>query len=176
MFETFVIQLLGLVAWIFLALSYWRKKVNDVLILHVIACLLFVVHYYFLDGMSGVYVVLFEAIRDFVYYKSNNDLKIFYGSIPIYILIAVFSFNGFMSLLPTAASMVDGFSLANNKTIVVVGGIVSYTIWVIYDLYIGSFAGAIAGSVLVISNILVLITSHMKRRKKERRAFKVSKN
>ncbi len=169
MLEAFVIQLVGFIAWIFLALSYWRKKVDDVLLLQVISCVLFVIHYYFLDGMSGLYVVLFETVRDFVYYKSDDDLKLFYCSIPVYILIAIFNFSGIMSVLPSLASMIDGFSLANKKTVVVVGGIVSYTVWLIYDVYVGSVSGAITDFILILSNFLVLITDYKERKKKKRK-------
>lgn len=173
MLEAFLIQLVGFVAWIFLAFSYWRKKVDDVLFLQVISCVLFVIHYYFLGGMSGLYIVLFETVRDFVYYKSDDDLKLFYYSIPIYIIIAVLNFTGIMSVLPSLASLIDGFSLANKKVIVVVGGIASYTVWLIYDIYVGSISGALTDFILIISNIFVLITSYKERRKRKRKKVSV---
>lgn len=169
MYEAFLIQLVGFVAWIFLALSYWRKKVDDVLLLQVISCILFVIHYYFLDGMSGLYIVLFETVRDFVYYKSKDDLKLFFYSIPIYIIIGILNFTGIMSILPSLASMIDGFSLANKKMIVVGGGIASYTVWFIYDVYVGSISGAITDFILIISNIFVIIAEYKERNRRKGR-------
>lgn len=173
MYEAFIIQLIGFVAWIFLALSYWRRKVDDVLLLQVFSCILFVIHYYLLGGMSGLYIVLFETIRDFVYYKSDDDLKLFYYSIPIYIIIGILNFSGILSILPSLASLIDGFSLANKKTIVVVGGIASYTVWLIYDLYVGSISGVITAFILIISNIFILITAYKERKRRRKRKVSV---
>lgn len=159
MLETFITQLIGFVAWLFLVVSYWRKKENDVLILHGISCIFFAFHYYLLGAMSGLYVVLFETIRDFTYYKVDDDLKYFYYSIPVYILIAIFNFDGVMSILPLLASMVDGFSLTRKKKFMVIGGLISYMFWFIYDFFCGSYAGMLTNLILLVSNVLVLVTS-----------------
>lgn len=166
MLEAFIIQLIGFVAWLFLAVSYWRKKVNDVLVLQVVSCILFAIHYYLLGAMSGLYIVLFEMIRDFTYYKSTEDLKLFSFSIPIYILIAVVNFDGIMSVLPSLASLIDGFSLTGKKSLVLLGSLLSYTVWFIYDLFCHSYAGMLTDLILIGSNILVLITLFKDRKKK----------
>lgn len=165
MFSSFVIQFIGIVAWLFLVVSYWKDKVNTILILQVISCLLFALHYYLLGAMSGLYVVLFEAIRDFIYYKSLNDRKIFFCSIPIYIFMAIYNFTGIMSMLPVAASLIDGFSLTEGKMLAVIGGIISYSIWFIYDLSCFSYAGAFSNITLIVSNIFVLTRLIENRRK-----------
>lgn len=167
--EAFIIQLIGFIAWLFLVASYWRKKENDVLLLQVISCVLFALHYYLLGAMSGLYVVLFETVRDFSYYKSDDDIHLFYYSIPIYILIAIFNYDGIMSILPSLASMIDGLSLTGKKKFMVIGGLVSYTVWFIYDFLCGSYAGMLTDLILLVSNILVLLTAckeRIKRRKK----------
>lgn len=162
---SFIVQLIGIFAWLFLIVSYWKKKVNTILMLQIISCLLFALHYYLLGALSGLYVVLFEAIRDFLYYKSKNDKKIFYCSIPIYIFMAIYHFTGIMSILPIVASFIDGFSLTGKRLIVVIGGIISYVIWFVYDLNCLSYVGAFSSSTLIISNIFVLVNL-IKNRKK----------
>ena len=166
MLEAFIIQLIGFVGWLFLVVSYWRKKVNDVLVLQAVSCILFAIHYYLLGAMSGLYIVLFETIRDFTYYKFNEDLKLFTFSIPIYILIAVVSFDGIMSVLPSLASLIDGFSLTGNKSLILFGSLISYAVWFIYDLFCHSYAGMLTNLILIGSNLLVLITSFKDRKKK----------
>ncbi len=157
MFSNFIIQFIGVLAWIFLIVSYWRGKVNKILIFHVISCLLFALHYYLLGAISGLYVVLFEAIRDFIYYKSDKDREIFYFSLPIYFLMGLLNFNGVYSIFPMCASLIDGYFLSGNKRGVIVGGIVSYIVWFFYDLNSNSYAGAFFSLALVISNIFVVI-------------------
>lgn len=173
MLETFIIQFIGFVAWIFLVVSYWKKKINDVLILQVISCILFALHYYLLGAMSGLYIVLFEAIRDFTYYKSTDDLKVFYCSIPIYILIGIFNFSDIVSLLPSLASIIDGFSLTGRKLLVVIGGLVSYTIWFVYDFLCHSYAGMLTDLILIVSNISIFVLA-LREKNRNRKFGKVN--
>lgn len=157
MFWNFLIQSIGVLAWLFLIVSYWMKKVNTILIFHIISCLLFALHYYLLGAFSGLYVVLFETVRDFIYYKFDKDREIFLCSLPIYFLMGYLNFNGIYSILPMCASLIDGYFLSGNKKGVIVGGIISYIIWFIYDLSSHSYAGAFFSMALVISNVFVII-------------------
>ena len=89
------------------------------------------------------------------------------------IIIGILNFSGILSILPALASLIDGFSLANKKTIVVVGGIASYTVWLIYDLYVGSISGVITAFILIISNIFILITAYKERKRRRKRKVSV---
>ena len=39
----------------------------------------------------------------------------------------------------------------------VVGAIISYILWVIYDLFVGSYSGVITDGLVVISNLSILL-------------------
>ena len=51
----------------------------------------------------------------------------------------------------------DGFFLTKKKVVVVIGAIVTYTLWFIYDMYVLSYSGAITDAIIIISNIFILV-------------------
>ena len=152
-----LIQSIGIIAWIILVLSYYRKDTNRILIFQIIATFLYCIHYYMLGAYSGLFICTFEVVRDVLYYKTDLDDYIFYGSIPVYIISGLLSFSSFLDLLPIFSSLLDGYTLTKKKKIVVIGAIISYTSWVIYDISVMSISCAITDGLVVISNICILI-------------------
>ena len=110
MWQIFV-QGLGLIAWILLVISYWKEDINKILLFQLFSGLFYAVHYFLLGATEGLLIIVFELMRDFSYYKTNWDKYIFAGSIPIYIIMGIFSFDGLISLFPSFASVIDGFTL-----------------------------------------------------------------
>ena len=152
----FIVQALDIIAWLFILFSYYRKNTNKILVFQIIATSFFILHYYLLGAYSGVFICLLEAIRDYLYYKTNKDKYIFLGSIPFVIGIGMFSYHNVFDLLPILATFVDGYSLIYGKKIVLFGSIVSYSLWVIYDVFVLSYTGMITDSLVVLSNIGIL--------------------
>lgn len=157
-----LIQLFNLIAFIFLLLSYWQKDINKILFMQLIALVFYILHYSFLGATAALFVVSIELIRDFIYYKTDWDRYIFFALLPIYSIILVFAYNGFFSVLPTLASIIDGYGLAIRKDTALISGIISYTIWIIYDYSCGSYMGMICSLLMVISNSLSLLGQRKK--------------
>ena len=160
------VQVIGFLAWILLAYSYYRENTNKILVFQVISTLLFCVHYILLGAYSGLIICVFEVVRDSFYYKTDEDFLIFILSSFVYIGTVIisfftnsdlFSFDTAIDLFPVMASLVDGFSLTKERNKAVFGGIVSYTLWFIYDLCVMSYSGAITDAIIVISNLCILI-------------------
>ncbi len=152
-----IVQLIGIIAWVLLVISYYKKDVNEILSIHIIAGCLYVFHYYFLDAYSGAIICLFEVLRDYGYYKTDLDRYIYIGSIPIYAILGFINFKSITSLLPVCSGLIDGYVLTKNKKIVVMGAIVSYIFWVIYNYSVKSYSGVITEGILVLSNLSILI-------------------
>ena len=84
--EFIIVQFIGLLAWCILAVSYYRENTNKILVFHILASVLYAIHYYFLGAYSGFFITVFEIFRDYGYYKTDADKYIFLASIPIYII------------------------------------------------------------------------------------------
>jgi hypothetical protein len=152
----YFIQLIGFVAWLILSLSYYRKDTNHILVFQIISTILFCLHYYLLGAYSGLLICAYEVIRDYSYYKTDKDNYIFIGSMIVYAISAYITFTGWLDLFPYIASTIDGFFLTKKRKIVVLGAIVTYTLWLIYDLYAKSYSGAITDGIIIISNLYIL--------------------
>lgn len=151
------IQIIGIVAWVLLILSYYRKNTNKILVFQIIGTFLYVVHYYLLSAYSGMLICTFETLRDLSYYKTDYDDKIFLCSLPIYAAFGYFSYTSFIDILPIFSSVIDGYSLTKKKRFVVLGGFIEYTLWVIYDIAVLSISGAITDGLIALSNLSILI-------------------
>lgn len=151
------IQVLGLIAWLMLILSYYRKDTNRILVFQIIGTILYCIHYGLLGAYSGLFICAFEVLFDFGYYKTDKDKYIYIVSVPIRIIGGLISFQMLADILPIIASLVDGYVLTKKKKIVVVGAIISYILWVIYDLFVGSYSGVITDGLVVISNLSILL-------------------
>ena len=153
----YLAQVFGILAWILLFISYWKNGNNKLLYLQIISCLFFVLNYCFLGAVSGILVVSFEIIRDYLYTKIKNPMSVFMLSIPFYIVISIFSYDGFFSLFSIFASLFDAYALTKKNKKVVVLGIITYVLWLIYDISYASYSTIIPEIILIFSNLIILI-------------------
>lgn len=155
-----IIQVIGIVAWIMLGLSYYRKDTDRILVFQIIGTFLYCVHYGLLGAWSGLFICACETIFDLGYYKTDKDKYIYMASIPIRIIGGMIGFSTFIDILPITASLTDGYTLTKKKNVVVIGAVISYTMWVIYDIFVGSYSGAFTDGLIVLSNLSILLFGH----------------
>lgn len=153
------IQLIGLLAWLILFFSYYRKDTNKILIFHIIALVIYSVHYFLLGAYSGLFICIVELICDYLYYKTDKDDYIYVISIPFRILGGIISYKAIIDTLPVIASLIDGYSLTKKKEKVVFGAMIAFIFWIVYDISVGSWTCAITDILVVISNIAIIIYS-----------------
>ncbi len=158
MIRFYLAQLFAVIAWTILIISYWKNKNDKILYLQVLACAFFILSYAFLEAWTGLLVVVFELFRDYLYIKFKDDKKTFLYTLPIYIIISTFSYNTKWSLFAVLASLCDGYALTYHGKKVVFLGILTYLLWLIYDVFCHSYAGALAAGILIISNVIILVT------------------
>lgn len=155
-FYDIFVQLLGLFAWLVLFLSYYRKNTNRILAFQILATLLYCIHYLLLKAYSGLFICFVEVVCDFLYYKTDKDEIIYKISIPFRIFGGIFSYKVFLDVFPIVASLIDGFSLTKKKDKIVFGAVISYTLWIIYDIGVGSWVCVFTDCLIVISNLLIM--------------------
>ena len=151
------IQGIGIVAWLMLILSYYRKDTNKILVFQIIGTFLYCLHYGLLGAWSGLFICACETLFDIGYYKTDKDKYIYMASIPIRIIGGLIGFSTFVDVLPITASLTDGYTLTKKKKVVVIGAVISYTMWVIYDICVMSYSGAITDGLIVLSNLSILL-------------------
>lgn len=152
-----LIQVIGIVAWLMLIFSYYRKNTDKILVFQIIGTLLYCLHYGLLGAWSGLFICACETIFDLGYYFTNKDKYIYIASVPIRIIGGLIGFTAIIDILPICASLIDGYSLTKKRKLVVIGAIISYILWVIYDIFVMSYSGAITDGLIVLSNLSILI-------------------
>ena len=152
-----LIQAIGILAWLLLILSYYRKDTNKILVFQIIGTVLYCLHYGLLGAWSGLFICACETLFDLGYYKTDKDRYIYMASIPIRIIGGLIGFTSVVDVLPICASLIDGYTLTKKKKIVVIGAVISYTLWVIYDIFVMSYSGAITDGMIVLSNLSILL-------------------
>jgi len=150
-------QITSVIGWLLLIYSYYKEDIDKLLYIQIISSIFYCVSYIFLGAYSGFFVCFIELLKGIGYYKTDKDDLIFLLSLPIYLIMGICSYNSLVSLLPIVGSIIDGYSLTKNKTIATIGSIISNILWVIYDVIILAYATALTDSILVISNISLLL-------------------
>lgn len=151
------VQGIGILAWLVLLVSYYRDDTDKILVFQTIATVLYCIHYYLLGAYSGLFICVFEVIRDYLYYRTDLDDYIFISSIPVYVANGFITFTGWYDLLPALASFIDGYGLTKKREGVVLWAVVTYTAWVIYDIFVMSYSCAVTDGLVVLSNLSILL-------------------
>ncbi len=152
-----IVQTIGIVAWLFLLISYYRKNTHNILGFQIIGNILFCLHYFLLNAYSGLFICACDMIFNTGFYKLKNSKLIYLCSVPIRIFGGLLCYKSLIDILPIIASLIEGYSFTKEKKFVVLIAIIVYVIWLIYDSSIFSLSGLITDCIIIISNIYILI-------------------
>ena len=158
----FIGQTCAIIAWVLLIVSYHAKRENMVIFYQILSSILYIINYFCLGALTGFWISLFELIKSIGYYKTDKDKEIFLYTLPVYAIIIYFMGLNIITLFAVLGSLIDGYVLLKEKKTMVIGGIVSYTLWTVHDLFFFDFAGAISDLFVVVSNIAILVKGYTK--------------
>ncbi len=153
-----IIQLLDLIAWFSLIFSYYRENRKEILLYQIVATILYALHYYFLGAYTGLFVCIFEIVRDYMYFITDDDKDkyIFLITAPIYGIFGYLMYKNIIGLFPLISSLLAGWSLTKKRNTIITCAIIEYTLWVIYDLTVSSYSGAFTDGMIALANIILL--------------------
>lgn len=156
------IQLLGFVAMAFGIGSFQAKKRVYILLMQSIASLLWVTQFLLLGGFTGAALNFIAVLRGATYmqkgkYKWASGIWMPIIFSVLLIVMGIFTWEGFISLLPTGAMVVSSFALfmTDERKIRYLSLIVSPP-WLVYDIITGTIAGTLA-EVFSLTSIIIAI-------------------
>ncbi len=167
-FEYVVSQLLIIVVYIFICLSYFLKDRKKILLTNIMAHISQAGSFYLLNGMTGVAMNAVYTIRD-VYFVIDNNKKSSvlkeYIVLAVLLLItfcfAIFTYNGLASLLSVLATIVSTIAIwQKNIKYYKLLGIPSSILWLGYHIYLRSIFAIILESILLIFIIVSYIKEY----------------
>ena len=155
------IQLIGIVAFCLLVLSFYKKKPATILLYQVAANFAYAVHYLLLGGLSGAFTSFIGIFRNIaiIKLKSIESKKILAMLVILsYIAVTLIFYENYYSIFPMIAnSTYLLIMLKGSRKALIVGGIVSSTFWLLYAIFELSYAGMLTESIVIVSNTIQLI-------------------
>ena len=164
----FIIQLIGVIAYAILAFSYFKKEKKEILFLQIYSTIAFSIHYYLLSGITGTICNLISLLIIIIIYffekkEGKNKKLLVFSTIPLLILISLFTYENIYSLFPIIASTVVliSFVLSNENTIRI-SGIISALCWLIYAAIYKSYAGVFFEGISMITTFIAFLKNKKK--------------
>jgi len=156
-------QVFGLLGALSMLLSSWQKTRNRVLSFLIFDSLFYFVQYILLGALSGAFTNIIGLIRTILFrYKENNKFLqnklILYIIILMYLIIGIYTYDGLISIFPVIVSILYSIVLwQNNVKKIRIGTSLMLLSWLIYNISVSAYIGAIVEAVLFISSIIEII-------------------
>ena len=155
-------QILTLILYSFLGISYLQKNRNKVLILNIIVDVLHIVAMCLLKGYSGAAMGLVSLYRDIfllIYSRKKNsknrDIFILITSVILIIIFSFVTYNGIFSMLSIVATLITTFAIwQKNVKYYKFFGIISSLLWILYNVFVFSVVGIVLESIILIFSII----------------------
>lgn len=146
-----------------LGVSFYLKNYKFRTVCNIVAAIFMGSGYFCLGAYTavGLNVLGLIAYICFYIFKTKNKENPLYFIIILWVITVIngiFTFSGWVSLLPTIASVLFYFSVWQKNTLVYrVLGVITTIFYVLYNVMYKSWFGAIAQSVLLMLSIIGLI-------------------
>lgn len=158
-----ITQIIGAIAYILIAISFYKKEKKKILLLQILSYIGFTIHYYLLGGLTGTVcniIGLAALILIYIfdlYFKNKKKLLVFI-IIPILISISLLTYDNIYSIFPIIASIMSLISfLKDNTNLIRLIGILSASCWCIYAIIYKSYASIIFEVITITSTIIAYL-------------------
>ena len=170
-------QIFTIITYVLLAMTYYAKNRKAVLTISFASLITNGLEYVFLSAYSGLAMCIVALIRNIiflVYEKKNGkrdtntkkDVVILVILYIISIASAVFTYDGFLSLLSVFATMLYTYSVWQKKTnIYKLLGMPIGVLWILYNIYVQSLFGVILEAILLVCSMTGYILEMRNNRK-----------
>jgi len=170
MYNAILVQALAITALLIWAASYHFKKRKSILLVQLASFIFWIVHFFLLGAYTGAVLSLVAALRLTVFsFKEKNNwisklivLWVFMGIMIIATLLTSSSFLGVFALIGGIFATIACWQYNPKKIRFLF--IFSHASWIIYDLFVGSYGGAVSEAVLGVSTISSLLRKDLKNR------------
>ena len=150
----FLAQAIGILATVFVILSFNQKIDNRLKTYLIIGNLFFAVHFCMLGAFAGMFVNILNAFRvgfSIKFHKSTNMMLVFMGA---YLLTAYLIYEELFDLLPILSALLGTFSMFKLSGIKMrLLGLVGSSAWLTYGIIYQSIGGIITETSVIILNL-----------------------
>jgi len=165
-------QIFIIMNYVFLIMTYQSKSRKGILIYNIVALISAGLSYICLSAYSGLAMTIVSIIRNIIFVidekkngvKDKNQAKDYIILAILYIIsiiLAIFTYNGILSMMSVVATMLYTYSIwQKNTRIYKVLGVLVSIVGIIYNIYIFSIFGIILEAITSISAIIGYIREY----------------
>ncbi|MDD2434765.1 MAG: YgjV family protein [Bacilli bacterium] len=150
------IQLLGVLAFVFLLVGFWLKSKNGILMMHLLANAVFAVHYFLLGAISGGSICTVVVFSDFFLRNKKSDKEMKRHGIIfsiLFLLVGLLTASNALTSIPIIAAIFTMYLLLKGEANDIRLGMVFVSLmWAFYAYTVGSYSVLITEVILAISN------------------------
>lgn len=158
-------QIFTIITYVLLAMTYYAKNRKAVLTISFASLITNGLEYVFLNAYSGLAMCIVALIRNVIFLvdekkngkrdtNTKKDIVILVILYVISIISAVFTYDGFLSLLSVFATMLYTYSVWQKKTnIYKLLGMPIGVLWILYNIYVQSVFGVILEAILLVCSM-----------------------
>ena len=157
-----IAQVLGFMGAAIVVIGMQQKEYKRVAICKISNQFLGGVHYALLGGYTGMLTNLASCLTSLVYYfrikkgKSTLPFQIIFAT--VFVILGALSWHGPISILVIIAKLASSIAMGNkNPRTIRILNLISSPCWLAYNIYVGSLAGIISDSSVIISTIIGII-------------------
>ncbi len=170
-------QIFTIITYVLLAMTYYAKNRKAVLTISFASLITNGLEYVFLSAYSGLAMCIVALIRNIIFLvdekkngkrdtNTKKDVVILVILYIISIASAVFTYDGFLSLLSVFATMLYTYSVWQKKTnIYKLLGMPIGVLWILYNIYVQSLFGVILEAILLVCSMTGYILEMRNNRK-----------
>lgn len=156
-------QIFGLLGSLSMLLSSWQKTRKKVLSLLIFDSLFYFIQYLLLGALTGAFTNVIGLLRTIIFkykdkYKLFQNKLILYLIIIIYIIVGIFTYSTPISIFPVVTSILYSVVLwQDNVKYIRIGTSIMILSWIIYNISVGAYVGAVVETILFISSVTAII-------------------
>lgn len=156
-----IIQAVGFLALASSLISFQFKKHGQIMLFRTASELIFALQYILLGAWSAAVMDGISVIRNTLYTqlvkKNRSTTPVIIGFCIFVVVVGVVTFEGIISLLPIISKLLTTISYGmKNERLLRLITLPSCIFWVIYNVFVGSVAGALADSMTLISLLIAM--------------------
>lgn len=164
-------MIFSILAFIALILSICIKNRKKSLYVQALNCFFEAIYGFLINAFTGAFLSIINFIRTFIFIQSEKISRKIYVLIliifeGIIIINCIYTWNGFISLLPTLGSIIRTYCLwQTDMKLVRISGITTGILYGLYYLYYQSWFIVMGDVILLIIGIISVYKNDMKNRK-----------
>ncbi len=167
-----IAQVIGFLGTIMVIFGMQQKQYKHIVICKIGNEFTSSVHYLLLGGWTGMCINLASCFTNGFYYfrikngKSTLPFQIAFSI--MFVTVGALSWHGYISIFVVIAKLISSVALGikNPRTIRILN-LISNPCWLVYNIYMRSFAGMITDSLVILSVLIAVIRLDILGKKKE---------